>query len=141
MNTTAKTNEKLLISAMEVSELDYNTHVMDVAYEYLEKNISKDVFGINFLLASKSFWIWWSIQWDRRNRIFINETRLNEVVAIIQPDARNMIRELYMETHCVSEIHVYPNRMVMEQSYAEMIGKAFKESVKVEKGGNNATGI
>lgn len=135
--STAKTNETLLMRLMEMSELDYHTHVMDTAYEYLEKNIGKDKFGKNLLLNSKSFWVWWRIQWDRRNRLFINEASLSGVDHIIQPDTRTMIKDLYMETHSVNEIHVYPSRMVMEASYAVMIGKVFDEAVLVEKGGSN----
>lgn len=134
---TAKTNENLLMHLMGLDALEYHNHVMDVAYEYLEKNIGKDKFGKNLLLNSKSFWVWWRIQWDRRNRLFIHEASLGGVDHIIQPDTRTMIKDLYMETHSVNEIHVYPSRMVMEDSYAKMIGQVFDEAVMVKKGGNN----
>lgn len=132
---TTEQNQQLLIRSMQMSDLDYHNYVMDVAYEYLDHYVGKDHFGKNVLLNSKSFWTWWRIQWNRRNRIFINETRLNEVVAIIQPEDSKLIKELYLEIHTVSEIQVYPNRIVMEQSYAEMIGKVFDEVAM--KGGNN----
>lgn len=127
-------NEQLLIRSMELTELEYNNLVMDVAYNYLDVNLGKDIFGKEVLLNSRSFWTWWKIQWDRRNRIFINETRLMEVVAIIQPDARNLLRELYFETHSPAEINVYPSRLVMEMSYAQMIGNVFHE---IQKGGTH----
>lgn len=117
----------LLCKHMNMSADEYSQLVFDNAYAYLNRIIPNDQLGMDLLTKSKAFWAWWQNQWNRRDRIFIREIDLHDVQHIVSPDASTLMRELYFETHSVEGITVFPSRMILEESYAVMIGQVFKE--------------
>jgi hypothetical protein len=110
-----------------ISEDDYNALVFNTAYDYLSKTIPNDKFGVDLLTGSKTFWTWWTNQWERRERLFIREIDLDKVNYIIAPSEVQLIKDLWHETHEVEGINIYPSRVVFENAYAEMIGDVFDE--------------
>lgn len=123
---TAETKQ-LICKNIGVSESDYNKLVFETAYEYLNKIIPGDTFGMDLLTKSSSFWAWWENQWNRRERIFVREIDLDKVNYIIAPSEMQLIKDLWHETHEVGEMNIHPSRVIMENAYAEMIGDVFKE--------------
>lgn len=117
-------NKNLLCQLLELSDLDYETMLMDGGEEYLERLLCNDAHGISQLKYNKFFWMWWKNQWQRRNRIFLAELakyNLDKVDYILQPDVVRILKDLYKEKHNVSSLHIYPSRVIMELIYAEKI--------------------
>ena len=128
-----ETNQQLLMKLMEVSPLEYHNHVMDNAYVWLDHQIGRDIFGKEVMLYSQFFWAWWTNQWNRRNRIFINRLQLNDVKHILQPNVVRALKEEYQRVHSVEALNIYPSRVVIEASYAVMVGKVIDNELKVKR--------
>ena len=131
--TQHEQNTQLLIRLMEVSELDYHNNLMDIAYEYLDNQVGKDIFGKDVLLRSKFFWDWWKNQWNRRNGILIHRLDLDEVCHILQPKIVRLLRKEYQNIHSVKTLNIYPSRIVIEASYAVMVGNVIDNELKVKR--------
>jgi hypothetical protein len=124
----------LLRELLGISETDYNNLVLDSAVDYLNRNLlSSDTSAKSSMLTATSFWKWWVNQFERRNSIIVYEFGYTEVTRITR-DERFHLREVFDAMHSVHAINVWPNRIVIEETYAIMMGEVLDE---VMKGGVN----
>lgn len=108
---------------MDMSEQEYGLLVFESAYEYLDKTCGSDELAKSVLPQKQLFWSWWTNQWQRRNRVLVHDLELEKYAGqIISPSASRYVREQFLITHSVERIEEYPNRLVMDDAYAEMIG-------------------
>ncbi len=130
MKQPEELNRELLLRLLDYNEREYFDMVVDAAEDYLRKTLRpEDDFAITAMRKSKYFWRWWTTQWDRRNRVLIHEFQFNEHTRLTREQRFDM-REVFALTHCVENLNVYPNRLVMEQTYAIMIGEVITNEMK-----------
>jgi len=112
-------NKELICQLLEISELDYQTMLMNRGEEYLQYVLKMDSEGLKRLKYSRFFWAWWANQYDRRNRLFIVEHSLDKVYSILQPDVVRVLRDLYNDHQESKELTIYPNEVIMRLIYQE----------------------
>lgn len=119
----ALTDKKLLLRLLDRTEQQYEDMIFERAYEYLDSYLNGDQDGARILTASRYFWKWWAMHWATRNRRFICDFMLEKIDHVISPSAIRMLREEYDLVHSVASLKIYPNRIVLDQSYAVMVGE------------------
>lgn len=117
------TTKDIIIRAACISLDDYNTHVFNQAAAYLDGIIGTDEHAKSRLMQSPHFWSWWQRQWDNREERFVLVHDLDKLVG--DPDLIELIAELWYDLHSIESLNIRPNRMVLESSYAVMIGEVF----------------
>ena len=127
MTQTENRSREILCFAIGMDYSHYDYMIIERAFEWIEANIPSDEFGINILSNSNSFWEWWNRQWENRNRDFINRHKLAELAAF--PTIKQSTAWL-MEYYCIHSIcslNIWPNNSILDDTYAVMIDKVFKE--------------
>ena len=115
----------------------YRLHQFETGMSYLEHYLKGDHQGVQMLSRTKTFWVWWCRQWERRNRILLHKLNKKHRFATT-PKAD--FKKLYEQVHHHECLSVYPGRVVMEKSYAEMMGQLIdEEHSKTTHNGTNHT--
>jgi hypothetical protein len=112
-----------IMTALRWSELEYSNFQMETGFEYLEQYIPTDKLGIHMLTRSRVFWNWWKNHWAQRDEEFLE---------IICPNTQaQTLQRLYQKTHNPKRLidTIYPNAVVLEESYAVMIGHCIKSPI------------
>jgi len=118
-----ETNKQIICRILELSDQDYGNMVFEQAYAYMQKIIPTDHVGMDYLSKNALFWAWWENQWNRRDAIFINRWKLSTINYILQPPVLRSLKAEYYEAHDIETLNIYPNRIVMDETYAIMIGQ------------------
>ena len=111
-------------SVMEImgwSDMDYATFIHETGLAYLDQYAQHDQAGIDALNRSRIFWNWWKNQWAIRDAQYLT---------IYDNFSTENWEPLYRQMHGVDELtnSIYPNAVVLEESYAQMIGH-FNKSI------------
>lgn len=93
--------------------------IYEAGVEYLEHYIPGDDYGIRTMVCSGSYWAWWRMNWESRDRAFVAQN-------FDGLSFRNR-RDIYNGLHdaAVLASSIYPGRVVLDNSYAEMIQRMF----------------
>lgn len=121
--TTRLTNSQRVMSILRWNELEYATFIHETGLEYLELYIPGDRQGIDALSRSRIFWNWWKNHWAIRDQQFLDEMDKDIEHSFI-PKA---LYEFYHSADMLSS-SIFPNAVVLENSYAKMIGH-FNKSI------------
>lgn len=102
----------------EYAEYQYNNGI-----EFLDHYIPDDPTAADQLIRSRIYWAWWRNQWMLRDAVYINATHIHRLCPLVESykvmhDPRDLASSLYI------------GRVILEQSYAEMIGRLFDSSLK-----------
>lgn len=125
-------HKQLLMDAMRMSEAEYNELVYDVAIEYLIQVLEFDKWGRDQLEAAHHFWAWWKNQWARRNNIVVFELELQSYSPAEYKLISDDVRAEFFKAHSLKTLTIIPNRIVLEESFGEMINGMFDERNKKE---------
>lgn len=117
-----ETNAQLLIRLLDITEDQYNNLLIDTANEYLDRSMGLDAFGKQVLLSRGHFWQWWIRQWNRREKIFIHTLSLRDHNKLSREE-RLLVLKAWYEEHSLDNLAVYPNRVVLESTYAVAVGQ------------------
>lgn len=114
--TTRLTNSQRVMKLLRWEELEYATFIHQTGLQYLDRYIPDDPIGKNALNRSRIFWNWWKNHWAIRDQQFLDELDADNGGGII-------IKALYQLYHSPSMLasSIYPNAIVLENSYAVMI--------------------
>ncbi len=119
MNTTINPTLQRL---MKMDDEEYFEILSNTAFQYLHGVLLYDKEGKKTLWRSRYFWVWWSRQWERRNKILIAELYLHQLYDTpVDDDLANWIRSEYMQTHSIQKLNILPNRLVLASSFSSMI--------------------
>lgn len=120
----AEHTRELVLALLEWDESQYGTFVMDKAWEYLKRQCGADAYGIDKLMQCGIFWKWWLNHWAQRDSEFL--------ACWADCDTEEEVTDEYVLLHSAVNLHVRPNKTIMEASYAVMIGAVVdgKEPVK-----------
>lgn len=121
--TTRLTNSQRIIQMLRWTELEYATFINETGLQYLEAYIPGDRAGIDALNRSRIFWNWWKNHWAIRDKQFLDRVDF-------LGDKTGRIDHLYFAFHEVNMLlcTVFPNAIILEESYAIMIDH-FNKSV------------
>jgi hypothetical protein len=114
-------NRELIMEMLGWDELTYGLFVMEKAEEYLKRQCGRDAYGIQALMESQIFWKWWKNHWMQRDEAFLYEWANYK-------DAKHLVNE-YAVVHSAANLHMRPNKVILEDSYAKMIGNYLKGGV------------
>jgi hypothetical protein len=119
--TKAEHTRELVLALLDWSEEKYGNFVFDMATFYLKRQCGADEFGVKMLLESKIFWSWWKNHWAQRDSNFL----------AIWADCNCLIDVVneYEFLHNQANLHISPNKTVLELSFSMMIKGFIKEGV------------
>jgi len=100
----------------------YNNMQLDYAAAYLTQVIGCDVEVRDKLMSKRLFWMWWANHWASRDKHFLR------TYANIER-TRNDLRHIYEGVHSIYELQCRPNRIILEDSYAELLDELFQKEV------------
>lgn len=108
-----------MLKLLNMSEEAYVDMQIDTAHDYLVKAVGCDDEMRQILMSKPMFWAWWRNHWAARDRHFLRMyARTN----------RADLRELYEQQHDIRQLCLRPNRIILEDSYADLM----KEIIKTE---------
>lgn len=126
---------KTSLTIQEILHIDsdqYNQIVFDRALEYLTKILDGDAWAFEHLVKAKTFWEWWKRQWVCREFAFIQLHQLDKISH--DADVQEIVTGLWAELHSIDALNIRPNNIVMEATFAEMMGELIGGDEK-KKGG------
>lgn len=113
---------ELVLAMLDWDALTYGNFVMQNAEAYLKRQCGADAYGVQALMESPIFWSWWKNHWMQRDEVFLYEWANNADVYDL--------RQEYAYIHCAANLHIRPNRVILEDSYAKMIANYIDSNVK-----------
>src|SRR5688572_21212950 len=114
-----QTPKELLQHLMKMDDLEYGRMVMATANQYLQKVLICDKEGKKMLFRHRYFWVWWSRQWERRNKILIEDLHLDQLYSLpVDQELASWIRTEYFRTHSIEQLNILPNRLVLSSSFS-----------------------
>lgn len=118
-------DRQLICYITGMSRADYEALIIERAFEYIERNITDDGTGCSILTQSDYFWEWWNRQWDNRNAALTGKVN---IIAIADSDYDAMLEfeQAHDATHSIAKLSRYPEKVVLDNTYCEMIGKLIK---------------
>ena len=114
-----------------ISWEELNTLRFETAYEFLEKVMGVDTYGLERMPQTAQFWRWWQNEWLRVDERFLSNLRYDirqDSHFLIMPDrvqvcADSMERRLayWKDYHEASDANYFIDRELLEQSYHSLI--------------------
>ena len=108
-----------------------NTIRFETAYEFLEKVLGVDAYGLEVMPKTPMFWKWWSHEWLRVDELYLTKLRYDmrqgthflELRDRSQVNADSMERRLsfWKDYHEAREVNYYIDREVVEMTYHSLI--------------------
>lgn len=102
-------------------DLMYGIFQNEKGLEYLRRVVGSDEKGIKMLMRSELFWRWWVNHWNRRDEEFLGYAKATP---------QHMREAYYHDLHDADGFEFYPHRIIMEQSYAEMVGNLIDQTCR-----------
>jgi hypothetical protein len=118
----AESLKTAVMKNLEWSEQDYADFQYEQGLVYLDEYLKGLIAPMDTLLRSRIFWNWWKNHWTLREKYFI-----------ISDDLRVSDRRIiYKLTHDGRKLatDIHPNRIVLDESYSDMMYDLVKEEVK-----------
>jgi hypothetical protein len=112
--------QDMVMAATGTTHDEYCQAQFEGAYKYLHYFIPGDEQGIDILVKSKTFWVWWRNQWAIREEDFL----MNDCTVIKNSAA---LKRIWLSLHKPHNITAVPGKIVFEESYALMIADLLKE--------------
>jgi len=110
------------------NELQYAQFVYDTGCAYLQAYIPGNEEAIAALERSRVYWAWWKNHWQQRDRQFLQTVNPYAPAQVILT-----FYERYNNAHRLAG-RVWPNAVVLNDSYARMIGEFNDEILQHDKG-------
>lgn len=106
----------------------YDDCWMDAGRVYLQTYLNGDAHSVETVAKSRIFWSWWKNHWLNRDETFL-EFAVNTAFSVT--DKRDNYEELHNPK--VLAQCIYPNGVVLSESYALMITDLVNEEVESQK--------
>jgi hypothetical protein len=105
------------------TDLQYNEYQFQQGHDYLLAYLKGDEYSVRVMERSRIFWSWWRNHWTNRDEGFM-EFVTNTTYSVAE------MREFYgdvHDAHLLAEC-IYPNGVILNESYANMITELIDES-------------
>jgi len=120
---TALTYRELICKATGITEQEYENYLFNQAVEYMALNYGQDKI-VSDLMQTSHFWQWWINHFNHRNAQLVLKHKISLNVRY-EADEKRTMRYDFFDTHNAQKLFVRPSKVVLEASYAEMIGQVF----------------
>jgi hypothetical protein len=122
--------KEAVMKVLKCTELEYCEFQMKQGESYIKRYVpqpEKYSMVIESLMRSRIFWNWWKNQWALRDEKFLNLS----VVVYCSHDV-TFLQKIYVEFNSIKILisKIHPNRIVLEESYSDMIRNVIREEVK-----------
>jgi len=122
--------QKQVMALLSQDEKQYNQFVYDCGLAYLNE-LAPQYPQVNAeITRSETFWDWWKGHWAVREMEFIETVEVFQHDVQIKPELLpKVIMDVYKDLHDPKILAgaLYLNGQVLQQSYANLIGKITKE--------------
>jgi hypothetical protein len=105
-----------------ISAEQYAEHVWDMGLRYAYHYTNEDDQAVRLMTQCKSYWSWWQNQFD-----LIDQRFLACYSSFRTPEAQQAMYQAWQYEHTPECLKAFPGALVMEETYARMIGEAFDE--------------
>lgn len=120
-----KNIQKKILQLIGWSEEKYAQFIYDCGIEYLKCTMPEYPLVVKEISASENFWNWWKAHWELRDQEFIEKCfQWDEGI-----DSRIEIYKIDHDPRTLASA-IYLNGLVLQQSYANMIGDITKQQKK-----------
>ena len=110
---------------------ELNTIRFETAYEFLEKVMGVDAYGLEVMPKTSQFWNWWSNQWLRVDELYVSNLRFDvrqsthylEMRDRVQVNAESEERRLayWKDYHEASRENYYIDEQLVHLTYHQLI--------------------
>ena len=108
-----------IINAIGMTQDEHSQVIFDRGCEYIEELEPHHQFRMA-LLYSPIVWLWWRTQWYRRNAILAHELGYHF-------SEKALISREFYKIHNVTGNDIYPARVLLEESYSQMMDDFIKD--------------
>lgn len=133
-----KEADEMACALTELTPHQLNKIRFETAYEYLEKIIGTDNFGMEAIPKTGLFWGWWSREWLRIDEMLFMEYNGNKPlirwdfilktfyikdygVAEVNVSSAAQFREVYLKYHAAKPENYHLNSVVIDETWHQMI--------------------
>lgn len=119
----AQAMKEAVMRLLDCDELQYNRLQFEEGVKYLQTYLNGDSASVAMMEQSRTFWNWWRNHWSNRDELFMT---LHEQNPICRTE---IARQLYMQYNRGRMLakSIHPNAIVLNESYAVMIGELIEE--------------
>lgn len=117
------TNAQHIQQLLHWDELAYNQYIYECGMQYLHEYIVSEPLAIAALERSRIFWAWWRNHWSIRDKQFLAKVNIHAPA-----DGILKFYEHFNNPRKLAR-SVWPNAVVLHDSYARMIGE-FNDELK-----------
>lgn len=126
MKTAAEYSQikKHVLTILRWSDDQLSNYMYECGLDYLKFYLPHESqYMIHCISSSRIFWNWWKLHWQYRDAAFAEQ--------IYQLMRLDYASEIYADLHDPKTLalSIYPNGMVLEESYNKMIGELNKQAV------------
>jgi len=121
----AQTLKYRVCELLNWDELQYAEYQYKAGLQYLQHYIPNDPAGIDMLAGNKIYWAWWKNRWADRDLQFCNPG----TPMLSMATRKKMYDLLHNPAFLAKEI--WPNGIVLNDSYAKMVGEVIDNTHKV----------
>lgn len=100
---------------------DYTAYQEAKGLDYIKQAICGDDFSVDTVAQCALFWRWWVNHWNARDAEFLTNAPNWPI---------SWYGRKYEDLNDVDGFTFWPHRIIMEQTYAYMIGQTIKEAVR-----------
>lgn len=126
-NKKADALKRKVCAELRWTDEEYQNFWLDTGRDYLGEYL-KDEHNVNLIAKSRIFWAWWRNHWIRRDETFL-EFATNTAFGVT--DKRNNYHEFHDAK--VLALRIYPNGVILNESYVNMIDELINEEVESKK--------
>lgn len=120
----------LINAVMDITEEQQQDVMFEHGCQYMEQQTTCKRY-YELMSGSKKVWSWWIRQWHMRTSILIYELQLDEYNDIPPEEEKQRLRRHYYDIHNVKNINIRPSRVLLEESWKEMMQKPNKQPSKI----------
>lgn len=135
MNQQKKTNQgyqkraaslkRSVCQELRWTDLEYANYQYEQGHAYLMEYLQRDAYCVRVMERSRIFWNWWKNHWTNRDEGFMEFVN-NTTYSVAE------MRDFYSDVHDAPTLAacIYPNGVVLNESYANMITELVHEEVE-----------
>lgn len=117
----------LMLHALKINPAHYEAILINHALRWIASQFGHDYKTQEVVASSPLFWLWWRNQWSLRDDKFVYETSLHKLQYPITSTDKELLMELYLDTHSVADLNIQFNKLVRDE-----LSKLFKKEMKRE---------
>jgi hypothetical protein len=116
-----QTNKQLICQLLGIMSEEYELQLFESAFQFLQTKLPDDEEAQTLLTNGRSFWIWWTSQWESRNRVILHTYGFADVLMNPSEVVRKRARISYDAIHKVDQLNIMINRTILRRMLQQTI--------------------